>query len=211
MTWFPNSLGNLNSIMGSEPDFSGLKSREKAIATVGEPGTMKSRIGYAFLAAAFQNGQQKTATILLTNEAMKMPDLRTAISEWDGVKLPSEESNRILIREIRPRFISSSDFVYRLRACIRFAKIRVLEESGENYNIRVLIDNWSSIIESHATLKDEPQLLLAVMSILREEGVLAMIVSTQPGSLGYSPTLHRVHDVSQLEIARIHCLSLIHI
>ena len=207
--WFPKELSRLQNLLTSAVKLEDMRSRDRIIVAIGEAGTLKSRIGYAFLAGAFtSDSKHRDAAVLLTSEAMKMADLRIAIDEWGDVEVPEEGSDRLIVREVKPRFLSSSNFVYRLRTCIRYAKkvgLGLTDGNSDSHRIRVVIDNWNSIIDSHTSLKSDPQLLLSVISVLREEGVLAMIIGTQPGAPSFSQSVQRVHDISQLEGTRLHC------
>ena len=180
------------------------------MVAVGEAGTLKSRLGYAFLANAFSsdNHQYDCGAILLTSEGIDENGLHSAIMEWgktDGAVKPQE--GRVLVRAVLPRFLSSSNFVFRLKICIREMKKRLglpVDSSDGAWRLRVVIDNWNTIVDAHASLQRDKQLLQAVFTLLRDEGVYAMIVATQPGSPAAVDVPNRRHDLTRMEATRIH-------
>lgn len=202
--WFPKTLSQLDEGVQRISKESPLTDRVRII--IGEAGTLKSRIAYAFLANGFICSQSnKGGVILITSEAFAKQDLINAIREWASSE-PADES--VLVNPISPRFMSSSNFVFHLKLSIKKMK-RDLKKLGlgddEAFRVRVVIDNWNTIIDTHSSLQNDGQLLQAVLSVLREEGVLAMIVSTQPGSPTAINSFNRKHDLTRIEATSIHC------
>jgi hypothetical protein len=201
ISWFPEKLTFLDEGIP--------KVNKKQLGTdririvVGESGTLKSRIAYSFLAHGIACHKRGTSgVVLLTSEGFSQQDLIDAIKEWNAGE---PDVKQVLVNPISPRFLSSSNFVFHLRLSIRAMKKKLECQCEDAYRIRVVIDNWNSIIDAHASLQKDDQLLQEVLTVLREEGVLAMIVATQSGSPAAIADSNRKHDVTCMEVTRIHC------
>ena len=207
LTWFgipeldelitQTRVTNLNSTKG------------RIVVSIGEAGTLKSRLAYSFLAEAFRRDDAKekvvSGAILITSEGLNSKEMRGALKAWGANPIRPDE--QVLVRPIQPRFLSSSGFLFRLKLCIRHMKLALKQLSGSEpspSNIRIVIDNWNTILDSHPSLSQDPQILQRVFQLLREEMVLAHIVGTQPGSPSASSGLLRAHNIGQLEAIHLH-------
>lgn len=218
--WFGNELQFLND--GIARNGSNVRLADRIAVVVGESGTLKSRLGFGFLAHAFSSTlTDDCGAVLVTSEGVDHEALDKAISEWyptsnGGTYAQNVPQARVddarrkylsLVRPILPRYLSSSNFVFRLKLCIREMKKRLditQDNIQDGWRVRVVIDNWNSIIDSHSSLKRDNQLMQAVFALLKSEGVLALIVATQPGSPAAEEVTNRRHDVTRMEVTRIH-------
>ncbi len=212
--WFGKELTDLNALLSPQTYGLNVEShdpRDRVLVSVGDAGTLKSRLAYAFLAEAFSgDGTANNGAILLTSEPCNYDRLVTAIGEYEVFAATPED--QIMVRDVAPRFLSSSGFLFRVQMCIREMKRRLgINSYEDSARIRLVIDNWSTINESHPAIKSTPQILHALVRLLQREGVLAHLVSTQSGSprLTIEPeaeVLQREisHDISRLEVRRIH-------
>lgn len=205
--WFGERLEFLHESLSSKIIGDDLTAKDRLLVCIGEAGTLKSRLATAFLIAGFaEKVSSKSGAVLLTSEGANRGDVSAAFKEC-GVGFP--DNSRLIVRQVLPRFLSSSNFVFRLKLCIRHVKKQLELDLGSDgwepaWRVRVVIDNWNAMVDSHSPLKNDPQLLQAVVSLLRAEGVLALIVGTQPGSPAAPPSDRRVHDISQIEATRLH-------
>lgn len=198
--------------------------RERTLISLGDSGTMKSRLAYSFLAHAFpvttrpiegekQDGDASKkigGAILLTTEEVLVEHVRTAFGEW-GRKL-SENCSLLVVRPLPPRFMSSSAFLFRVRMCIREMKRRVAkirDEKGtvlsaaDSVCVRLVIDNWTSLLDSHPSLRQDSRLLQSLFRLIQEEGVSAFIVSTQDGSPNSAGRGDEPNELADLEVKKI--------
>jgi KaiC/GvpD/RAD55 family RecA-like ATPase len=207
--WFGKELRFLES--GLTRNGGAFHLADRVAVIVGESGTLKSRLAYSFLANGFKHEAEfgYCGAVLLTSEGINDSDLREAIAEWDAkIDNETEEKKRVLVRPVLPRFLSSSNLVFRLRLCIREMKKRIGIANGDienSWKVRVVIDNWNSMVDAHASLQRDNQLLQSVFALLRNEGVLGLIVATQPGSPAANDESTRKHDITRMEATRIHC------
>lgn len=168
---------------------------------VGDPGTCKSQLARAFMAAAIQhNGEPPTnddysvegPVIYLTTD---LTDRKIAISQLsDHVahrvypagysetrKTAIEESvttkDLIKVRRIGARNISSSRFIEIVRKHLDWAKSK---DSGKP--VRLVIDDWRALLETHPALLNDTRLLPTLRDLLMSEQVHALFVCTQSGS-----------------------------
>jgi len=79
------------------------------------------------------------------------------------------------------------------------------DDIENSWRVRVVIDNWNSMVDAHASLQRDNQLLQSVFALLRNEGVLGLVVATQPGSPAANDNSNRKHDITRMEATRIHC------
>lgn len=209
---FPSSLRQIDLLLSREEDLKVAMStdpRERVLIIVGESRTYKAPLGFAFLAQGFLDNNQLGGALLFTSEGDTLQQLESSFIEWDVKKERLE--NRVSVREILPSFLSSSELLFRVRTCIRDMKARLKaenEKSGQKFKeieLRVLIDNWATILESHPALNSDPQILQRIFRVLQDEGVFAIITSTQPGSPHAQLDLQHEHNVLRLEARRLHC------
>ncbi|XZE33745.1 RAD55 family ATPase [Pirellulaceae bacterium SH501] len=179
---------------------------ENIIVSVGEAGTRKSTLAYAFLAEPFRNGNKgKSGAVLISSEGATYDRIKSVFKHCGAV--PTSFSDQVLVRPVQPRFLSSSGFVNRIKYCIRHMKRTLRDKLKVEFvstDIRVVIDNWNTILESHPTLASDPLLMQRVFQLLKEEGVLAYLVGTQPGSPNANTAVQRTHNIGQLEAIHIH-------
>ncbi|MFO1065214.1 MAG: ATPase domain-containing protein [Pirellulales bacterium] len=190
---------------------------DRLLAVVGESGTFKSRLGIAFAAQAFLNGvtvggelNEKAGVVIISTEGAKSDHVKEVIEKWirksglgkfDHVNL----ADKVMTRSISPRYLSSAGFMFRLRTCIRAMKKKLqIREDDNCVNLRVVIDNWTTLLDGHPALKDDPRLLQSLITFLRDEHVTACLIGTQVGSPSSGSQLERIHDLTGLEISRIH-------
>ncbi|MEM7455309.1 MAG: hypothetical protein AAF456_13240 [Planctomycetota bacterium] len=209
--WFPKSLEDLNRILdaGSNARRLAADPRDRILVSVGDPGTLKSRLSYAFLSEAFsEDGRGKRGgVILITTQPIDHGSLLQAIAEYGQDSRMGDADSQVMVREIKPRFLSSSGLLFRIRMCIRKMMRRLSLDKSEAHRIRLVIDDWNSILESHPAISEDPQVLQSVIRLLQREGVLTHIVSTQFGSpqLGNKEVQsNQRHDISKIEARRIH-------
>ncbi|MCF7961786.1 MAG: hypothetical protein K9M08_13685 [Pirellula sp.] len=209
---FPSSLRQIDLLLRREEEPKITLStdpRERVLIIVGESRTYKAPLGFAFLAQGFLDEEQFGGALLFTSEGDTSQQLENSFVEWKVQKDRFE--NRVAVREILPSFLSSSELLFRVRTCIRDMKTKIEainKEIGKAFNeieLRVLIDNWATILESHPALNSDPQILQRIFRVLQDEGVLAIITSTQPGSPHAQLDLQHEHNVLRLEARRLHC------
>ena len=168
--------------------------RDQVVVVVGETGTFKGRLGVAFLSRAICDGGR---ALLITTEGTSDEQFAAALKEVLG---KSPDQQHTLLRSISPRFISSAGFMFRVQTCIRKLK-NGLDANGR---IAVVVDNWSTLMDTHPALGDDPRLLQSLVALFRDEGVQACILATQPGSPSAEQAYGKPHDVRQLEVAQVH-------
>ena len=209
---FPSSLRQIDLLLSRDEELKVTKStdpRERVLIIVGESRTYKAPLGFAFLAQGFLDNSLLGGALLFTSEGDTLQQLKNAFIEW-GVE-EERFKNRVAVREILPSFLSSSELLFRVRTCIRDLKARLEVENnkaGQGFReigLRVLIDNWATILESHPALNSDPQILQRIFRVLQDEGVFAIITSTQPGSPHAQLDLQHEHNVLRLEARRLHC------
>lgn len=209
---FPEALDDINRLLSRDPQLKKTESsdpRDRILVLVADSRTHKSRLGFSFLAEGLKDGDDATdldggrpGAILLTTEGSTSSQLKNAIKDWNGEQDVSDE--QILVREILPTFLSSSELLFQVKTNIRAMKARLGLGSAQAQNLRVVIDNWTGIIEAHKSLEDDPQILQRVFRTLQEEGVLATIISTQAGSPNAKPSLFHEQSIMRLEARRLH-------
>jgi KaiC/GvpD/RAD55 family RecA-like ATPase len=169
---------------------------------VGDPGTCKSQLARAFMAAAIQpdgeppandNYLVEGAVIYLTTD---LTDRKIAIGQLSdhvahrvyGERYESHQrdpivdsvtqSDLIKVRRIGARNISSSMFIEIVRKHLLWAKSRF----NENKPVRLVIDDWRALLETHPALLNDTRLLPTLRDLLMSEQVHALFVCTQSGS-----------------------------
>ena len=202
--WFKDD--QLNRWINQQPNGKTASHQDRIVVSIGEAGTMKSRLAFDFLAQPFreQSLAKRSGAILITSENNSLNDLKKAIGETN-LKF---NDNQILVRQIQPRFLSSSGFLYRIKFCIEQMKknLRALDDKPvlKPSDIRLVIDNWNTILETHPSIARDPQIMHRVFQLIREENILAHIVSTQPGSPSNSSRANRANNIAQVEAIHLH-------
>lgn len=218
---FPVALDSLNQLLSRSHAANGATEKssdpkDRILVLVGNSRTYKTNLGFAFLAQAFagsaalenepsetRSSQPKSketgGALLLTSEGTSHEQVMAAFDDW---KAQCPDRN-LVVREIPPRFLSSSDLLFRIRVNIRKLK-KKLKLKKQPENIRVLVDNWATILESHPSIQNDPQILQRVFRLLQREGVTAMITATQAGSPDAQVDLEHEHSVMRLEARRLH-------
>lgn len=232
-TRFPPEIHQLNTLLrcGERKSFD---PRDRVLLLVGESRTYKEPLSFAFLADAFRQTHQAgnsqllstntnvpahsgnaghiisaicsnfAGALLFTSDGSTIEQINNAFTEWGCHVGP--DVNRVGVREIYPSFISSSELLFRLRVGIRKMKKRLgIKNHCDAMHLRVVLDNWTAILESHPSLLRDPQILHRVFRLFQDEGVMAMIVATQPGSPELGLNVTQLHNVLKLEARRIHC------
>jgi KaiC/GvpD/RAD55 family RecA-like ATPase len=203
---FGKDLGLLDEMLSQSRRSKSEQIEENIIVSVGEAGTLKSTLAYAFLAEPFRNGNKdKSGAVLITSERATSARIKSILENCNAK--PKSFSDQVLVRPVQPRFLSSSGFVNRIKYCIRHMKRTLKDKLKVEFvptDIRVVIDNWNTILESHPTLASDPLLMQRVFQLLKEEGVLAYLVGTQPGSPNANAAVRRTHNIGQLEAIHIH-------
>ena len=180
---------------------------DRIVVSIGEAGTLKSRLAFDFLAQPFRDRDRakRSGAILITSENNSSKDLEKAIGDSNAKNFVNTQ---ILVRQIQPRFLSSSGFLYRIKFCIEQMKKNLgllhNENDGNPSDIRLVIDNWNTILETHPSISRDPQIMHRVFQLIREEKILAHIVSTQPGSPSNSSRTNRVNNIGQVEAIHLH-------
>lgn len=98
-----------------------------------------------------------------------------------------EDKQRVLCRRLSVRHLSSAHFLKIIQYQVDWAKhqLRKIITNG-SYDqcfghIRLVIDDWNNILETHPNMAEDPMLVQSLLAYLKREGVSAMLVSTQPG------------------------------
>ena len=202
---FGDDLALLDTMISQSRRSKSDQVEDKVIVSIGEAGTLKSTLAYAFLAEPFRNGNKtNSGAVLISSEGATYEQIESIFRRCNA--LPPQFSDQVLVRPVKPRFLSSSGFLNRIRFCIRHMK-RTLTSHNVSFvptDIRVVIDNWNTILESHPALASDPLVMQRVFQLLKEEGVLAYIVGTQPGSPNAGNAVRRTHNIGQLEAIHIH-------
>jgi hypothetical protein len=202
--WFKED--QLNRWINQQPNGKKANHQDRIVVSIGEAGTLKSRLAFDFLAQPFRDQAQANCSgaILITSENNSLKDLKKAIGKTNVVF----NDNQILVRQIQPRFLSSSGFLYRIKFCIEQMKknLRELDDKIvlKPSDIRLVIDNWNTILETHPSIARDPQIMHRVFQLIREENILAHIVSTQPGSPSNSSRTNRANNIAQVEAIHLH-------
>ncbi|MFN6303301.1 MAG: hypothetical protein ACK6AT_11045 [Planctomycetota bacterium] len=208
-SWFKSDL--LNRWINHKDTGKDGDHQDRIVVSIGEAGTLKSRLAFDFLVQPFRNSEQAkySGAILITSENNSSDDLRKAIGKpisENGKQVFNDK--QILVRQIQPRFLSSSGFLFRIKFCIEQMKknLRNLETGAKESpsNIRLVIDNWNTILETHPSIARDPQIMHRVFQLIREENILAHIVSTQPGSPSNSSRTNRANNIGQIEAIHLH-------
>lgn len=206
---FPEALAEIDLLLkrsGRIEEELTTDGRDRILVTVEESRTYKARLGFSFLAQTFASKGKSGGVILFSSEGHTRDQLLESFNEW-GLP-PYAPDLQVSVRQIMPAFLSSSELLFRIRTCISEMRERLAGAGiagSEQMGIRVLIDNWASILEAHPTLTSDPQILQRIFRLLHDEGVLAMIISTQPGSPNAQLDLAHEHNVLRLEARRLHC------
>jgi KaiC/GvpD/RAD55 family RecA-like ATPase len=61
-----------------------------------------------------------------------------------------------------------------------FTENDVLKRREYGHRIRFVIEDWNVLLASHRELRDDPDLLQSIISLLRTEEINALVISTQP-------------------------------
>ncbi|MCA9186074.1 MAG: hypothetical protein KDA99_10655 [Planctomycetales bacterium] len=194
----------------------------------GEPGTFKSRLARRFLAQTFVDNKGKTlplqeqgVAVLITTGSIEKEMLRDKIllhlAAPDATNI-SQLSSRLLCRRINVRHLSSAYLMQivdrhlfkahailhgkmdidELRHTISHDDLRKVA-----HRIRIVIEDWQSIIASHPLIRDEPLALETVASALQREGVTSLIVSSQSGALLERRSRYECNDLERLDVNQI--------
>ncbi len=115
-----------------------------------------------------------------------------------------EKTERLLCRRLSVRHLSSAHFLKIVECQVRWAKMRLrrlisgfigksidaidTKFFAQFYGcIRLVIDDWHAVLETHPNLAEDPLLVQSLITFLKREGITALLVSTQPGQ-PYIPT-----------------------
>lgn len=193
-----------------------LDKRERTLVCLGDSGTHKSRLGYSFLAGAFMDNDADEpdlpadgGAILFTTENLSHTVVAHAIRDANSPgNLTGSLNEHLIVRQLPPRFLSSSMFLFRVRMGIRKLKARVFEgRSSVTLNdclkIRVVVDNWTTLLDCHPSMKADPQLLHSLFRLFQEESVVALLIGTQPGSPLFDSRGSKENDLANLETNKV--------
>lgn len=185
---------------------------------IGDAGTYKGRLGRSFMARAFTGANPGIAILLTT----RLLDHATLVEKMRAHAPPAEtEGNldeRVLCQRFGARYMSSGAFVSVCDTYIREAQKRLYailggsksqfdtltehERRDFSHAIRLVIEDWSSMLATFPSLANDSLLLPSLTSLIRREGVNALIVSTQPGRPGaeFSLTSHELRSLEETQI-----------
>lgn len=185
---------------------------DRLMAVIGESGTHKSALVEQFcragLGVAGVNENERGGALILSSEQSSSQtwiEQLTRLKTHCGLASIEEVQKRFRIRHLPVNHMTSNQFVQILLANIRKMKasLQLDGEHGEPWRLRVVIENWAVLMESHPTLREDEMLLRKTVWHLNSERVTALFVSRQAGS----PPMHGVnplpHDISQLDIRKI--------
>ena len=69
--------------------------------------------------------------------------------------------------------------------------------------IRLVIDDWTLIRETHPAIRDDPLVLQSLLAVIQREGVSALIVSTQSGQPNVGDQQLAEQDLRKLDFAKL--------
>jgi hypothetical protein len=142
-------------------------------------------------------------------------------TEYEG--LENNLKRRVLCQRFGARHMTSGAFITTLNAYISEAqKIllgakdwkevspqpgsaeghRIKERQRHSHRIRVVLEDWSILLETYPNLKRDPLLLTSVLALFRREGVSALVSSTQAGEPN-ATALRDANELRQLDETQI--------
>jgi hypothetical protein len=134
---------------------------------------------------------------LLTTQPVGKQDVIDQLKKWwvDDPHSPAAAINdadldrRVIVRHIRPHFLTASELFHIVDTAIRQARLVSLygdstleEQRKESWRIRLVFDDWNALLKAHPNLANESLLLPSFEQLLRCEGVTALMIGTQPGA-----------------------------
>ncbi len=132
--WFGNDLALIDKMISKSRGSRSEEFQDTVVVSVGEAGTHKSKLAYAFLAEPFRNGNRdKSCAILITSEGATSSQMKSVFAHWKAV--PKEFDVQVLVRPVQPRFLSSSAFLNRIKLCIRHMKRRLKESRLNSFRL----------------------------------------------------------------------------
>ncbi|MCX6345199.1 MAG: hypothetical protein NT018_08990, partial [Armatimonadetes bacterium] len=196
-------LDNMLSKNGGVP-------RGSMTAIIGEDGTYKARLGRAFLSQCFASDKTKSIAVLIAAGNISRDDLTKKIKEHlgDGDVFKDE---RLVYRRLETRHYTTEALVHLIQQTVRHAQARldlILDnKSLINKNvekqmrkghsprkgakcgeIRLVIDNYSTIMDSYPEVAKDPLFLRYLHDFLADQGITSLVLDTQ--------VANPAHDVS---------------
>lgn len=152
-------------------------------ALIGDHGTHKSRLGWAFLSQCFPDDETAPdgVAVLLTTRNLSASDLRVHF-EADLTRQRAVATDRIFCRKLEVHDIPAPILAHIAAQLLRAA----LDTVGENGadRVRFVIDDWSTIRSTYHGVAKDDLILPHLVGLLEDAGVTGLIVSTQPGRPG---------------------------
>lgn len=150
-------------------------------ALIGDSGTHKMQLSMAFLAECFRPSNEHHVPVFVTLDNRSRSGMSRAIAEFlpgaldDAVKRVSE---KFVYRRLVPQDTPSSVLVEIIRNNIQSA----IKMRGSNAHVRIVIGNLSTMRAAYPDLEQDPLFLPSLVHMLREHGVSALLVNSEPGS-----------------------------
>ncbi len=131
----------------------------------------------------------------------------------------------LLVRALKPHYLPSAALVHMIERLVEEAKERLYapflstktlptdpdELRRLNGRIRLVIDDWSTILATYPEVQRDPLVLPFVMSYLRRQGVTVLIVATRSGNPEDRETGELEQDIRELRAAADHHLYTWHV
>ena len=154
-------------------------------ALIGESGTYKSRLGRSFLSSGYLENHKQCAAVLLTTKDMtadilvKRMKIHVPQDCHDAIDLANEE-DRIICRRLEVHFLSSATLIHIVQSLIAAAESKISRDK-EYWQIRFVIDNWTSIEKAYPEVANDPLFLPFLLFYLRSKGISTLILATESG------------------------------
>ncbi len=166
---------------------------------LGDAGTHKGRLARRFLSKGLEDPDG--IAILISTGLIDKAGLKNRLSEhvpesnqllecFDDLRqkqfeMVNDRQSNILCRRLSVRHLTSAHLLLIIDTQLRWAKAlskrRNKAIKGNAYgHIRVVIDDWNNIVETHPNIARDPLFLQTLIANLKRGGVSALIVSTQP-------------------------------
>ncbi len=167
---------------------------------LGQTGTLKSRLSRQFLSRALRwKGSKRGKVILLTDALIDSTELlrKLALHFPDATGINIDD---VLCRRFGSRYVSSAQFLQIVASYIHKAQADLLgsqvafggtllefisseknlaDRGAHSHRIHLVIDDWAQIVARNPAMRTDPFLLPTLLTMLRREGVSALLVSTE--------------------------------
>lgn len=205
-------------------DWRGLPTNEPT-ALIGEDGTYKSKLSKAFLARSFDprerhasNKVEKGVSLLLTTKTLDSAGLADRIAQHLGQKTEEIPLENVFCRRLEVHHISPPILFHIIKRLVRRGQAELMRQRGDDqthidydeavrrsngWRIRLVIDNWTAIVDTYPQVRDDPIFLPCLLFFLRREGISTIIVANEQRGFfgeGVLTQSRRLRDLTSIQL-----------